>query len=312
MKTASVALQAHLAQGQTTLAWMWKLVRRDGTVYGFTTHDLPISYDMGTGEGLITYEAFTGYTTSAQTGRSDLSVDNAEFTGFLISDSLLESEIRAGLFDNATLCVFVVNWSDLTQGHCLVRSGTLGVIKMKNGVFTAEIRGLSHRLTTTIGDTFGPVCRATFGSGLNGIDLNSQWLCMVDVTLYRQAGSVQSVPDATHIVPTAGLLQVGSPTPANPAPANWFADGIVTFTSGSLDGESFDIKAWDGTTLTLFLPLPSAPAHADTFVIEPGCNHTAFDCELKYQNIANLRAENFLPGEDSVLDYPGAGGTVTG
>ena len=39
MKSASTAMKAHLAQGQTTLAYLWKLRRVDGTILGFTTHD---------------------------------------------------------------------------------------------------------------------------------------------------------------------------------------------------------------------------------------------------------------------------------
>ena len=254
-----------------------------------------------------------GYTTSAEASKSDLSVDNAEFTGFLmVRSDFLDSDVRAGKYDNAIVCVRVVNWQDLTQGNVLVRSGTLGVVKMKNGAFTAEIRGLTYRLTTVLGELYGPICRAVFGSGLNGIDMNSQWLCKIDVTLYRQSGSVASVTDALHIVPTSGLLQVGSATPTNPAPVDWFNDGLITFTSGVLDGDSFDIKSWDGTTLTLYLPLPQSPAPGDTFVIEPGCNHTIFDCTNRYQNTVNFRGEPSIPGEDSILDYPGAGGTITG
>ncbi|HLZ08586.1 MAG TPA: DUF2163 domain-containing protein [Chloroflexota bacterium] len=306
MKTCSGPLSAHLAQGQTSLAYLWKVKRVDGTVLGFTTHDRNISYDSGDGDGVVVYEAFTGFTNSANAGKADLSVDNIEFTGFLESESLTDADIRAGLYDYATICVRIVNWADLTMGDVLIRSGTLGVVKMKAGMFTAEIRGLTHKLTTILCDLYGPVCRAMFGSGLNGIDMQSQWLCRIDVTAFAQTGSVNTVADATHLTPTAGLLQVGSPTPTNPAPAGWFNDGLITFTSGALDGDSFEIKSWDGTILTLFLPMPVAPAHSDTFSIEPGCNHTIFDCKKKYDNVVNFRGEPSEPGQDNILNYPGA------
>src|SRR5207249_2108404 len=44
VKTASAAMQAHLAQDSTTLAYLWKLTRVDGTVLTFTTHDETIIY----------------------------------------------------------------------------------------------------------------------------------------------------------------------------------------------------------------------------------------------------------------------------
>jgi uncharacterized phage protein (TIGR02218 family) len=301
LKSASAPMQAHLAQGQTTLAYLWKIKRVDGTVLGFTTHDQNISYDAGDGDGAVTYEAFTGFTNAAQANKSDLSVDNSEFTGFLESNSLVDADIRAGLYDDAAIAVRVVNWADLTMGDVLIRAGTLGVVKMKNGMFTSEIRGLSHKLSTILGALYGPLCRAVFGSGLNGIDMNSQYLCRVDVTLYQQNGSVSSSPNAVTIVPNAGLLMVGSGTPAAAAPAGWFNDGYLKFASGVLNGYQFEIKSWDGTTLTLFLPLPKQPAANDTFLIEPGCDHTVFTCNNKYNNVVNHRGEPAIPGMDSIL-----------
>ena len=221
MKSASAAMQAHLAQGQTTLAWIWKVTRVDGTILGFTTHDVDILYAG------VTYLHSSGFTGSAQASKSDLTVDNAEVTGFLESSSLEEADLRAGLYDEALIEIRIVNWADLTMGDLLVRSGTLGVVKMKNGLFTSELRGLAYKLTTILGQTYGPVCRSTFGfPGLNGIDMNSQWLCGVDVTAFRQSGSVSSAPSAVAIVPTSGLLKVGSLTPSDPGASRlvrqWF------------------------------------------------------------------------------------------
>lgn len=306
MKTISDALKAHLSGNPTTLAWIWEVVRTDGTVMGFTTHDKDIPYDAGDGNGTVTYYARTGFGNTASKGGSDLSIDNLEVTAFLDSDSIKESDLRAGVYDDAVISIRIVNWSDLTQGHLTVRVGTLGIVKMQNGMATAEIRGLTYKLGTVIGSLYGPICRAQFGSGLNGIDMNSQWLCMVDVTTYAQNGSVNTAADALTILPTTGLLQVGSATPSAAAPAGWFDDGILTFTSGVLNGFKFEIRTWDATTLKLYLPMPAPPAHGDTFSIEPGCNHTVFDCNNKFANIVNFRGEPQMPGMDAILDYPNA------
>jgi len=300
-------MQAHLAGNPTTLAWIWKVKRSDGTLLGFSSFDQDITYDDGSGDGPITYLAKTGFSSSANSGKSDLSVDNLEATGFIDSAAIDERDLRAGLYDDSLFQLRIVNWADLTMGDVLLRSGTVGVVKLKNGMFTVELRGLAYKLGTFIGDTYGPICRAQFGSGLNNIDMYSTWLCMIDVTLYRQAGSVASVTDQFTIVPAAGLLQVGSLTPTAPAPTQWFADGLITFTSGALAGESFEIKSWDGTTLGLFLPMGQVlPAASDTFTIEPGCNHTVYDCANKYNNIVNFRGEPTIPGMDAILNYPNA------
>lgn len=297
MKTASAAMQTHLAGDTTTTCLLWRVKRQDGTILGFTNHDQEIVYNSGNGDGNVTYVASTGFTASADKSNSDLSVDNLEATCFLESASILDSDIRAGKYDGCDVEIRLVNWSDLTMGDVLLRKGTVGVVKMKNGLFSGELRGLAYHLTARIGETYGPVCRATFGSGLNGIDMDSHFLCHFDVTTVRQTGSVASVIDLSTLIPASGLTGA----------SGWFNDGFLTFTSGALDGESFELKTWDGTRLTLFLPMPSNPAAGDTFTIEPGCAKTTSDCFGKFNNIVNFRGEPFIPGMDQLLDYPNAG-----
>lgn len=306
MKNVSVALKAHLSGNPTTIAWLWKIKRRDCQVLGFTSFDKDIVYDDGTGDGAVTYLAKTGFTQSAVTSKNDLSVDNLQGQFFIDSAAITEQDLRQAKYDGCLMQVRIVNWADLTMGDVLIRTGTLGVVKLRNGKGDAELRGLAYRLTTILGSSYGPICRALFGSGLNGIDLYSTWQCLIDVTAYRQNGSI-AVADMFQIVPVSGLLQVGSATPTAPAPAGWFDDGILTFTSGALDGESVEIKSWDGTNLELFLPMfPVLPSPGDTFSIEPGCNHTVYDCARKFNNVVNFSGEPTIPGQDSVLDYPNA------
>ncbi len=38
MKSLPPALQAHLDDGTTTLAWCWRITRADGVTFGFTDH----------------------------------------------------------------------------------------------------------------------------------------------------------------------------------------------------------------------------------------------------------------------------------
>jgi uncharacterized phage protein (TIGR02218 family) len=303
MKTASSALQAHLAQPETTLAWLWEVKRMDGTILGFTSHDQNIVYDALNGDGPVTYLASTGMASTAAEGNSDLAVDNLEAAGFLDSDSITESDIRGGLYDNAEIVLRLVNWADLTMGHLIIRQGYTGNVKMKNGMFTAELRGLAQKLTTAIGGTYGETCRADLFStpespGVPG----SHWICGLNRANYVQNGTLATVVDDRTLVPASGLLKVGSLTPTVAAPAGWFNDGILTFTSGACQHVVAEIKSWDGTTLILFLSLPEFPSAGDAFSIEPGCNKGT-DCQVKFQNIVNKQAEPFIPGMDQLLDY---------
>lgn len=309
MKAASTAMKAHLGLDCTTLSNLWKVKRQDGTIMGFTDHDVNITYNDGI--NTVTYEAATGFTPTATESASDLGVDNLEVSAFLDSAAITEADLQNGLYNFAAIEIRTVNWADLTMSDVKVRKGTLGQVTVQNGTFNAEIRGLAYLLGTTIGSTFGPVCRAEFGDTK----------CKVDITTLQQSGSVNTSADQQHLVPASGLLMVGTGTPTNPAPSGWFNDGVITFTSGANNGFNMEVTNFDGTILTLFEPLPFPMAHGDTFTIEPGCNKGT-DCSAKWQgvtlqdstvtstsgNIKNKRSEDFIPGQDSILQYPDANG----
>ena len=294
MKTISGALLAHLQSNSTRLAYLWKAKRADSVIFGFTTHDSAISFDDLSGDGPITYLASTGFTNTAAEGKADLSVDNLEAAFFLDSSVITEADIRAGQWDYCTIEILIVNWSDLTQGAMIVKTGTTGAIGMKNGVGTAEIRGLTNKLTTQLVDTYGPVCRATLGSGTNNIDMYSTWQCKVDIVALQQSSTVGSVVDNATINPAAGVAGV----------AGYFNDGLLIFKSGILNGQKFEIKSWDGTDIELYLEMPVLPLAGDMITLEPGCNHLTSDCQGKFNNIINFCGESFIPGMDSFLDVP--------
>jgi uncharacterized phage protein (TIGR02218 family) len=312
MKTVSAALQTHFGLSATTLAVLWKVTRLDGTVLGFTSFDQNITYNA------VTYLASSGFLPSANQTSADFSVDNLEVTGFLDNVIIKESDIRNGVYDYAVVEQRIVNWADLTMGDVILRKGIIGNIKMINGLFVAEVRGLIQYLSTACGSIYGPLCRAElFSTPSNTVDPGTHYPCYVKQADYQQSGSVNTVTDGRTFAPNAGLLQVGSSTPAAAAPSGWFNDGEVTFTSGVLNGQSFEIETWDGTTLVLLFSMPSQPAHNDTFTIVPGCDKTptATGC-LKFKgydtnqnivaatNILNFRGESFIPGMDAALNYP--------
>jgi hypothetical protein len=82
MKTLAPALQAHLDEGTTTLAWCWRIARADGVTFGFTDHDRTLTFD-GTD-----FEPESGLTASEVRSGSDLSVDAQDAEGVLTSDRM--------------------------------------------------------------------------------------------------------------------------------------------------------------------------------------------------------------------------------
>lgn len=272
-----------------------------GSIY-YQVESLSVTVTVPSGG---TYNSLDGLEFTATEHKGDGSPNNLQCTGFISADGITEHDVRARLYDMATFNYRVVNWADLTMGDMKLLSGTIGDIQMKNGQFQIDLRGLTQYLTTVIGSLYGPLCRAElFGGGAEGIDPTNHWKCRLNRADWIQNGTVLSSPDSITIVPINSssvaeqLLMVGSTTPTVPAPAGWFDDGIITFTSGPLLGYSFEIATWDGTNLSLFGggPMPLTPDPGDTFVIEPGCDKTKGTCFSKFNNVINHAGEADIPG----------------
>lgn len=299
MKTASVAMKAHLASDATTLAHLYKITRKDGTVFTFTDHDANLSTvglegvfsDGDPSTGGYVYEAASGISPTAIENKSDLSVDNQEVAAFIDSDNIKENDLRFGIWDSADVEIRIVNWNDMTMGEIKLRKGTLGSITMKNGQLTAEILGLTNKLQTLQGRSYGPQCDAELGDAR----------CTVTVPVETASANTNpsiGTNDSHNITPYSGLT--GAP--------GYYDDGILTITSGDSSGLSYQIKVWDGITLTLTQPLFVALVDGDTFNISPGCDKSITTCKAKFNNVINFRGFPKMPGQDAILQYPDSTG----
>ena len=136
MIVTSAELALHLGEDVTTLATCIRVIRRDGTVFAFTsaTEDLVV-------DGVI-YHAKGGFSPAASVETSQsLSVDSLEIEAILDDDGITEDDLRRGLFDGAGIDVFLVNWKNPSQGKLMLRRGTLGEVTLRRAQFAAEIRG---------------------------------------------------------------------------------------------------------------------------------------------------------------------------
>lgn len=238
------------------------------------------------------FKAGTGFTRSAIQNSADLSADNLDVEGLLEDASLKPEEIRAGLFDGARVDIMLVNWAEPSMGVVKLRRGTLGnVIQTTEGTFTGELRGLTQRLSQTIGEVYQPECRRTLGD----------FRCRVDL-----------VPFTTHATITAvtsrKVFKVAYTDPQ--VVDDWFNGGRALFTSGDNGGRAIEVKDFrigDGT-IELFLAAPFMPEIGDTVDLVPGCDGRRTTCKEVFDNYLNFRGEPFIPGVDELLRYPDAAG----
>jgi uncharacterized phage protein (TIGR02218 family) len=278
MKSLPPALAAHLATGTTTLAWCWRLTRADGTRQGFTDHDRDLVFD-GT-----TFEAASGFTATDIKDAVGLSVDNLEVSSALRSDSLNEDDLAAGLYDDAAVEIWRVNWADPVQ-RVLMRAGSIGEVSRSGLAFTAEVRGLAQYLQQPKGRLYQYGCDADLGDARCTVDL--------DDPAFRGTGTVV----------TASSLRLFTATGLDAFAADWFTRGLVTFTTGANAGRRQEVKrhlAGTEATLELWQPMALAIAPGDTFTVTAGCDKHFATCQAKFANAVNFRGFPHMPGNDFV------------
>ncbi len=275
----SIALEAHLQGEVLTLATCWRARLTNGTVYGFTDHTSDLEF-MGN-----TYLASTGYTPTAVTTNSNLSVDNLDVEGYLDSEAISEGDIFAGLWDYAEIEIFQVNYKDLTQGFLGLRRGWLGQIKTGRSTFVAELRGLLQPLQQTIGELFTPGCRYKLGYAR----------CQKDLTDFTFTASVDSVTSNREFS-SAALDQADE----------YFDYGEFTWTSGLNAGLTMEVKTYTVGEVLLQLNMPYAIAASDEFIIIAGCKKTGRDghCKIKFDNYPNFGGFEDVPGIDKMMKGP--------
>ena len=299
MKTIDAGLLADYASGAHTNAYLLKLTRKDGTVFGFTDHDEAITYAG------LTYEKSSVFDASAVATRGDMNVDNLEAAGILNSAGITDTDIEHGKWDGAKIEVRRCNYKDLTHVPEIIRVGDVGQIKRGQGRYTAEMRGLMQYLQNSVIKVVTPACNADLGDARCGINIET----------YRLSGTVLSVVSNSkfEVMHSRG--------------DGYFNFGIISFTTGQNAGLSMEVKSYlDTGVLETFLPMPYTVTATDAFTIVPGCNKIHAkkagppnmitglptvvwygDCKDKFANVLRFRGFPAVPGPDKVTLFGGQG-----
>ncbi|MGE0213487.1 MAG: DUF2163 domain-containing protein [Parvibaculaceae bacterium] len=286
MRDIPSAFAAHLASGVTTVCWCWRLETRGGDVLGFTDHDRDLAF------GDVTYEAASGFTGSEVQSSLGLSVDNLEVAGALASARIGEADLLAGRFDGAGIEIFAVNWQ-APEERVLLRKGSLGEVTRGGAGFSAEMRGLAHRLGQPMGRLFRFGCDATLGDQRCGVDLEAPAL--------RGSGAVVTAEENRRFR-VSGLDAFAD---------GWFGRGRLAWTAGLNAGRSGEVKAHrllgDGVVIELWEATASPVSPGDGFVATAGCDKQFSTCRQKFANAVNFRGFPHMPGNDFVVAYPNTG-----
>lgn len=286
MRALPPELQTLLESGATTLCWCWRIDRVDGASLGFTDHDAALSFDD------VTYEAGSAEESGVIEQTAGFSVDAAAVAGVLSADVVTEADIAGGAYDGAEIRLFRVNWAEPSM-RVLIWRGFIGEIRRGETGFEAEIRGLSSALDRSIGRVIQRRCDAELGDARCGVDLDQPSL--------NGSGVVTTLGDSRRFA-ASGLSAFAS---------DWFAHGVLTWTSGENAGAVSMVEANRVDAGAVVFELAAPPASpispGDQFDVVAGCDKRWRSCKDKFANVPNFRGFPMLPGNDWVFAGPDAG-----
>lgn len=291
MSARQEALEAHLAEGLTTLCRCWLVQRKDGRTLGFTDHDRDLTFDG------VTFAAESGLVASALQQSTGLSVDNSEAIGALSNAAISATDIRAGRFDGALVQIWLVNWAD-PEVRMLQFRGTLGELQQVDGAFRAELRGLSEMLNQPQGRIYQRDCTALLGDKA----------CKLEVSAAEFTAEAPVVSQKDD--------RVFAFEPLERYDLAWFERGRLQVVTGEAAGLQALIKndRWlqDRREIEVWESLGQTVRPGDILRLEAGCDKRFETCRFKFNNVENFQGFPFIPGDDWLVSYPTRGGQNDG
>jgi uncharacterized phage protein (TIGR02218 family) len=263
----------------TTLAFCWRLERRDGVCLGFTSHDRDLAI------GGLVYRSAPGMAPSAVELSDGFDPAGLSVAGALTSDALSAADLAAGRWDGAAVSLFLADWQDPAAEPVPLARGTLGDVSMTGNRFEAELKGPAALLDRPVVELTSPECRAQLGDKRCRVDMAGR------TRLTRVTAAVAE-----------DVVDVAAEEPA----ANAYGYGRLRWLGGANSGLDSAILASDGGRLTLREPPPFAIAPGDLVEIREGCDKAFATCAGRFANAENFRGEPHLPGMDLLTRYPGA------
>lgn len=291
MRALDPGFAAHIGSGATTLATCWKITRSDGTVLGFTDHDLTLQFD---GVDFAPAHGLDGGEAPQKLGPQ---VSTAEVVGVLHSAAITEDDILLGRYDGAAVETWRVNWRQPGE-RLLLRRASIGEIVREDGAFRAELRTGQQALNVPAGRLYQALCDAELGDVRCGLDL--------DEPTYRADALVSEVRDRHHLA-IDGVGGFGE---------DWFGFGTASWSGGRRQGLTDRIVSHarlGGIEIFGFgEPVGDWVLPGDALVARAGCDRRFATCRQKFGNAVNFRGFPHIPGNDYVLRYPREGETRDG
>lgn len=277
MKDIPYAVLHNFTSAVSSRAELWKIQRKDGKIFGFTSHDKDITFD-----GLV-YRSRAGFNSSQISTQAGFSVDNLKTSGYLDLSFITEWDLLTRKWDGARVWLARCNWRNPAAGIEKMRKGRLGEMGSTKVSFEVELLGLMQQMQQTVGKTYLAECNAQLGDTR----------CKVALAAFTVTGTV-----------TTGGGHFGFTDSSRTEADGWFTNGELTITSGLNKGLEMEVKSYASGTFELLEALPGLISAGDTYSVYAGCNLLRDgDCANKFNNRVNHRGFPSKPTEDQVAAF---------
>ena len=261
-------MPAFLERELLTVAFCWRLERRDGVALGFTTHDRDIR------RGGLIYRAAPGMLPSSISITDGFDAESLDMEGALTSAAISAADLSAGRWDGASVHVFMVDWGTPDGRHSRRRARrAAGEVSIKAGAFEAELRSAIAQLDAPVAEQTSPGCRAQLGDKR----------CRVDMAGRTRLTRIAAAP-AEDVVEVA---EAGA--------GDDYGFGRLRWLGGPNSGLESEVLRSAGAVLTLAEPPAFPPALGDLVEISEGCDRILATCAGRFANAANFRASPICP-----------------
>lgn len=310
MKTFSSAAQAIITSGAYYKVELWQITPVGGSPQFYTAGEIPLTVGGHVYQpGLIFVRGQITTKVGLKPSTLDLTVTpQFDYPGGppLFAGGNFLTQAATGILDGATWLMSKGFFNPPTMAHAIDTSP--GITPWWAGI-TDEI--VAGRSTADVTLDEATAYLDEIQMPRNMVQIPCMWTlfdtgCTVPRAQNLYTGTISAVSGTNGL--TLSSL-------ATSFPDHFFDQGIITFTSGPLNGVSMTTQssAHSGTLVTVntVRPFPQLPVAGNTYSIEPGCDKTQTMCKSgKFKNasgvptsfILNFRGYPYVPNPETLYD----------
>lgn len=289
-----------------------KITSKFGDVVGLTsnTRDMTMPGHVG-----VTFKSTPGISPSMVEQALD-EATNLEMNGIYQTGIFEQQDVINGIWNFAAVEVFTASWGNVNLGELVYMKGNLGEFKDYQTHFNAEGRGQMSRLANDVNECTSRFCRVDeFGDTKCGKSLAGT-VTVGGVAYNITQSSIDGQPFSVGNPKMGAIFDTSAwsgNVPADPFPSAFFAlypNAKLTALDGPNAGVTREVAQITESTgghpfvnIITKRPFPFAIEATTEFSLITGCARTLNDC-MKYGNVVNRRAEDWIPGLEAVNRIP--------